>query len=260
METFLTAPDFLSLGGPHGCEPTQTVTAERASVPDEEEVSSKRFSSQTVYVNLIQCTGKVHGSFSREELWTLYRNQGGSDGQLWKPGQLGVSVCDPSTDAIGSWHVKKRVLGITVSVIVFRTGVFKLSLGQGLQAYGCRPCEIEDTCANVLYKLVRRPVETLKINLLSGSKFYGELDSPLDLARFLETQNVYPTLRYPHYHEAGRINVVRAYVSGSKRANIAIDHGGWAHFTGFTSLEQMITSETTFDRLLTAFRTQTKSA
>lgn len=233
---------------------TTPETEASSNVDLEGDASTGERSLEALTITMIQCTGLVEGEFSSSELFEFCTQGEGVQNELWKPGKLGVRVENPETEPVGSWHLKTRVFGIVVSMILFRTGGFKLSMGRGLQAFGCRASEIEETCANVMYKIARRRLRNIKTNLISGSKFFGSIECTLRLAKFLESEHVYPVLRYPHYHEAGRINVVRAYISGCKRANIAIDHGGWAHFTGFSSVDDMEAAKDEFDVLLRRFR------
>lgn len=211
-------------------------------------------SDRNLQVKMVQCTGSFLDAFTRDELLQIRRKIGDESCQFWKPGRLGHVVEDPLHHPIGSVHIHHELLGITVSSIVFSNGKFKLSLGRGLECRHCSVEEVNELADSIMFRMTGRRMHTFHVHLISAVKLYDPIESVCALGNVLEKSGEYARIRRPHFTESGRICAVRAYGSAEGRAHVAIDHGGWSHFTGFNTIDGLRESEQTFDRCMDMYR------
>lgn len=221
---------------------------------DEESDATSSLSDRSLQVKMVQCTGSFVDAFTKNELLQIRMKFGEESCQLWKPGRLGHTVEDPIHHPIGSIHVHSEILGITVSSIVFSNGKFKISLGKGLECRRCSIEEVNDLADCIMFRMTGRRMHSFHVHLISAVKLYDPIESVYALGNVLEGSKEYARVRRPHFTESGRICAVRAYVNAEGRAHVAIDHGGWSHFTGFNTIDGLRASEQTFDRCIDAYR------
>lgn len=212
-------------------------------------------SAHDLQVKMVQCTGSLLEPLTHDDFLHVYdRSRGDSKCTFWKPGRLGTEVDDPLNDKIGSIHIHRSIMGITVSLILFCTGKFKLSLGRGLEQRSCSIDDVRELAECILFRVAGRYVETFQVHLISAMKLYQEIDSVYAMQNVMELSGSYAIVRRPHFHESGRVCAVRGYIDPNSRANVSIDHGGWAHFTGFKTASDLLHAEETFHRCMDQYR------
>lgn len=206
-------------------------------------------------VVLLQATGRLSEAIDADALRALHRDHP-EESALWKPGKLGTDVEDPSTDPIGSCHLKTTHEGVRVSGILFRTGAFRLSFGRGLAERGFDPQQTLDFVGSCL-RLWTGPGEfTLRINLIDARKRYvpsGWVIDPYQLSECVNASGLAQNVHWPHRLSTGPLNRVRFFISGNRGPHIAIDHGGVAQFTGFKSTSDITLIAECFDRIMDDF-------
>lgn len=235
---------------------TQSVDAflsKEESLFQDEATSTKDASD--LQVKMMQCTGTMDIPLTHKDFLHIYdRSEDDAKCMFWKPGKLGAEVDDPLTSKIGSMHVHASMLGITVSLILFSTGKFKLSLGRGLEQRSCSIDETRQLAECILFRIARRYIEDFHVHLISAMKRYQEIKSVFAMQDIMEASSLYATVRRPHFHESGRVCAVRGYIDTNSRANVSIDHGGWAHFTGFKNTKDLQYAEETFHRCMQQYQ------
>lgn len=237
------------------CEPV--LCKEEDLEPEEGEVTQAK-TDRDMQVKMVQSTGCFEGPFSREDLLYVYDRMGESQCTFWKPGRLGKVVEDPWNDTIGSIHIHGDVLGVTISTILFSNGKFKLSLGRGLERRKCTVEDVHELAECILFRVTGRRIRDYRIHLISAIKLYDPVKSVYALGNVLEYSEAYELIRRPHFIEGGRVCAVRAYLDAKTHAHVAIDHGGWSHYTGFKTTDDLLRAERTFDACMDRyFRTMT---
>lgn len=217
-------------------------------------MSAKTAPPQTgLRMQMINLTGSLPSAVSLVTFVDMALDVPGS--QLWKPGKLGTCI-ETIDDPVGSWHYVGDWDGVRVSILVFRTGAFKLGLGRGLPDLDMDPNATLELASRMLLSWTKQtPIHSsMKIRTMGATKRYIPITHVLDpwtLATLADRE--YETVIRPQRHRSGRFNAIRIGIQGDRSMHIMIDHGGSAHFVGFRSMDSLRREESRFDDLMSAF-------